>query len=78
MLPAPGTKSGYLMSDLKTWTASSIALSISSRMLVVLPLRTIVDNLQSAVFLLKTTSFSEAISSTPTSSEVPVSSGVGG
>jgi hypothetical protein len=55
-----------------------MALSISSRMLVVLPLSTIVDNLQSVVFLLNTTSFSEAISSTPTSSEVPVSSGVGG
>lgn len=66
------------MSDLKTCTASSMALSISSRMLVVLPLSTIVDNLQSVVFLLNTTSFSEAISSTPTSSEVPVSSGVGG
>jgi len=37
-----------------------------------------VDSLQSVVFLLKITSFSEAISSTPTSSDVPVSSGVGG
>jgi hypothetical protein len=46
-------------------------------MLVVLPLKTMVDSLQSAVFLLNMTSFSEAISSTPTSSDVPVSSGVG-
>jgi len=37
----------------------------------------IVDNLQSSVFLLKITSFSEAIYSTPTSSDVPTSSGVG-
>jgi hypothetical protein len=55
-----------------------MALSISSRIFVVLPLSTIVDSLQSVVFLLKMTSFSDAIYSTPTSSEVPVSSAVGG
>ena len=77
VLPAPGTKSVYLIKDLKTWTPSSMALSMSSRMLVVLPLRMIVDSLQSSVYLLKMTTFSEAISSTPTSSDVPTSSGVG-
>lgn len=77
MAPAPGTNSGYLRSDLKTWTPSSMALSISSRMLVVLPLKTMVESLQSSVFLLKMTTFYEAISSTPTSSELPVYSGVG-
>ena len=50
---------------------------MSSRMLVVLPLRTIVDSLQSSVFLLKMTTFYEAIYSTPTASDDPVSSGVG-
>ena len=77
MAPAPGRNSGFLKRDLKTWTPSSMALSMSSRMLVVLPLKIIVDNLQSSVFLLKITNFSEAISSTPTSSEVPAYSGVG-
>jgi len=63
--------------DRKIWTASSMALSISSRMLVVLPLRMIVDSLQSSVFRLKITTFSDAISYTPTSSEVPTYSAVG-
>ena len=42
-----------------------------------LPLRTMVESLQSSVSLLKITNFSEAISSTPTSSDEPASSGVG-
>ena len=46
-------------------------------MLVVLPLNTIVDNLQSSVFLLNITTFYEAIYSTPTSSDVPTYYGVG-
>ena len=44
---------------------------------MVLPLKMMVDSLQSSVSLLNTTNFYDAISSTPTSSEVPVSSGVG-
>ena len=36
-----------------------------------------VDNLQSSVLRLKMTTFSDAIYSTPTSSDVPTSSGVG-
>ena len=55
-----------------------MALSISSRMFLVLPLRMIVESLQSSVVLLKTTTFSEAISSTLTSSDSPIYSGVGG
>lgn len=54
-----------------------MALSISSKILVVLPLKMIVESLQSSVYLLKMTTFSDAISSTPTSSEVPTYSGVG-
>jgi len=61
VLPAPGQNYFYLTIDLKTLTPSFIALSTSSRMFLVLPLKMIVLNLQSSVFLLKTTSFSDAI-----------------
>lgn len=47
-------------------------------MFLVLPLKMIVESLQSSVDLLKTTTFSEAIYSTLTSSDSPISSGVGG
>ena len=77
MLPAPGQNYFSLIIDLKTFTPSLMALSTSSKMFLVLPLKTIVLNLQSSVSLLKTTSFSEAISSTQTSSDYPISSGVG-
>lgn len=77
VLPAPGTNYFYLTIDLNTLTPSSIALSTSSRIFFVLPLKIIVLNLQSSVFLLKTTSFSDATSSTATSSDSPVYSGVG-
>jgi len=46
-----------------------MALSISSRIFLVLPLNIIVESLQSSVDLLKTTTFSDAISSTRTSSD---------
>lgn len=77
MLPAPGQNYFYLTIDLNTLTPSSIALSTSSKIFLVLPLNMMVLSLQSSVFLLKTTSFSEAIYSTPTSSDSPISSGVG-
>ena len=77
MLPPPGTNSFSRTRDLNTLTPSSIALSTSSRIFLVLPLKIIVLNLQSSVFLLKTTTFSEAIYSTIISSHSPVSSGVG-
>lgn len=77
MLPAPGQNYFYLTIDLKTLTPSSMALSTSSKIFLVLPLNMMVLNLQSSVFLLKTTSFSEAIYSTPTSSDSPIYSGVG-
>ena len=77
MLPAPGTKLGSLTIDLYTFTPSSIALSTSSKMFFVLPLRTIVLNLQSSVFLLKTINFSDASSSTQILSHSPASSAVG-
>ena len=77
VLPPPGTNSFSRTKDLNTLTPSSIALSTSSRIFLVLPLRIIVLNLQSSVFLLNTTNFSEATSSTMISSHSPVSSGVG-
>lgn len=77
MLPAPGQNYFSLMIDLNTLTPSLIALSTSSRIFLVLPLKIIVLSLQSSVFLLKTTNFSDAISSTQTSSDYPISSGVG-
>lgn len=55
-----------------------MALSISSKIFLVLPLKIMVESLQSSVDLLKTTTFSEAIYSTLTSSDSPISSGVGG
>lgn len=78
ILPAPGTKDGYLTIDRYTLTPSSIALSISYRIFLVLPLKIIVESLQSSVDLLNTTTFYEAIYSTLTSSDYPIYSGVGG
>lgn len=77
MLPAPGQNCFSRTIDLKTLTPSLIALSISSKIFFVLPLRIIVLSLQSSVSLLNTTSFSEATSSTATSSDSPIYSGVG-
>jgi hypothetical protein len=47
VLPAPGQNYFYLTIDLKTFTPSSMALSISSSIFLVLPLKMIVLNLQS-------------------------------
>ena len=77
VLPAPGQNYFSLTIDLNTLTPSSIALSTSSKRFLVLPLKIMVLSLQSSVFLLKTTNFSDAIYSTQTSSDSPIYSGVG-
>jgi len=55
--PAPATNLASLHKFLYAFTPSSIALSISSNKLFVLPLKTIVANLQSSLFLSKTHTF---------------------
>ena len=71
MLPAPGTKLGSRTNDRYTFTPSSMALSTSSKIFFVLPLKMMVLSLQSSVFLLKTINFSEASSSTQILSHYP-------
>ncbi len=62
MAPAPGRNYPLLIKHLKVLHPSSRALSTSSKRLWVDPLKTMVDNLQSSVSLLKTVTFYDPIS----------------